>query len=144
MTDVFSLAGVALCSLCAVLTVREVRRDFTPYLLMGTAVIFLLACLPGIGEGIRFAGTLTAAAGEGTVSVVLRALGVSWMTAAAGEICEEIRLEKALAAELSIPVSTEYYNCPGSFLFMHRGRPDQGDLTAVAAFAKRTAERCAK
>ena len=87
MTDVFSLAGVALCSLCAVLTVREVRRDFTPYLLMGTAVIFLLACLPGIGEGIRFAGTLTAAAGEGTVSVVLRALGVSWMTAAAGEIC---------------------------------------------------------
>ena len=51
---------------------------------------------------------------------------------------------KALAAELSIPVSTEYYNYPGSFLFMHRGRPDQGDLTAVAAFAKRTAERCAK
>lgn len=87
MTDVFSLAGVALCSLCAVLTVREVRRDFTPYLLMGTAVLLLLACLPGIGEGVRFAGTLTAAAGEGTVSVVLRALGVAWMTSAAGEIC---------------------------------------------------------
>ena len=87
MTDVFSLAGVALCSLCAVLTVREVRRDFTPYLLMGTAVLLLLACLPGIGESVRFAGTLTAAAGEGTVSVVLRALGVAWMTSAAGEIC---------------------------------------------------------
>ena len=87
MTDMFSLAGVALCSLCAVLTVREVRRDFTPYLLMGTAVLLLLACLPGIGEGVRFAGTLTAAAGEGTVSVVLRALGVAWMTSAAGEIC---------------------------------------------------------
>ena len=87
MTDVFTLAGVALCSLVAVLTVREVRRDFAPYLLMGTALLLLTACLPGIRESVGFAGTLAAAAGEETVSVVLRALGVAWMTSAAGEIC---------------------------------------------------------
>ena len=87
MTDMFALVGVALCSLCAVLTVREVRRDFTPYLLMGTAVLLLFACLPGIGEGVGFARSLAAAAGEETVSVVLRAMGIAWMTSAAGEIC---------------------------------------------------------
>ena len=82
----FSLAGVALCALFAVLTVREVRRDFAPYLIMGTAAVFV-SCLPGIGEGAAFARSLSSAAGEGTVSVVLRALGIVWLSSAAGEIC---------------------------------------------------------
>ena len=87
MKDMFSLAGVALCALAAVLTVREVRRDFTPYILMGTAAFMLLACLPGMGEGAAFVRSLSAAAGEETVSVVLRALGIAWLSSAAGEIC---------------------------------------------------------
>ena len=83
----FSLAGVALCALFAVLTVRETRREFAPYLIMGTAAVFLFACLPGIGEGASFARSLSSMAGEGTVSVVLRALGIVWLSSAAGEIC---------------------------------------------------------
>ena len=87
MKDMSSLAGIALCALFAVVTVKETRRDFAPYLLMGAALLLLGACLPGLGEGAAFAGSLAALAGEETVSVVLRALGIAWLSSAAGEIC---------------------------------------------------------
>ena len=87
MTDMFPLAGVALCSLFAVLTVKEVRRDSAPYLLMGAAVAMAASCMPGVRESAAFARSLSSLAGEGTVEVVLRALGIAWMASAAGEIC---------------------------------------------------------
>ena len=39
MRDAVSLAGIALCALTAVLTVRETRREFVPYLLLGTSAL---------------------------------------------------------------------------------------------------------
>lgn len=87
MTDMFPLAGIALCSLFAVVTVREVRRDCAPYLLMGTALVLAASCMPGVRESAAFARSLSSLAGEGTVEVILRALGIAWMTSAAGEIC---------------------------------------------------------
>ena len=69
----FALAGVAVCALCAVLTVKESRREFAPYLLMGTAVVLLGSCLPGIGEGVSFARALSSAAGEEAFAAPLRA-----------------------------------------------------------------------
>ena len=87
MKDMFSLAGTALCALCAVLTVRETRRDFVPYLLLGAAILLFGACLPGIRESAAFARSLSSLAGEETVSAVLRALGIAWLSSSAGEIC---------------------------------------------------------
>ena len=86
MTDMFTAAGIALCALVSLLTVREVRREWEPYLLLGIAVFFLLLTLPGVRESVSFAAALTAAAGEGG-GVILRALGIAWMASAAGEIC---------------------------------------------------------
>ena len=126
MKDIFSLAGTALCALVAVVTVKETRRDFTPYLLMGAAVLLLGACLPGLGEGAAFARSLSSLAGEETVSVVLRALGISWLSSAAGEICRGAGeaqlagwLETAGRAELlvlSLPLLRELMAAAGAVL----------------------------
>ena len=40
-----------------------------------------------------------------------------------------------LLAERNIPVCTEEFHCRGQFQFLHRGKPDQEDLTRVQAFA---------
>lgn len=43
---------------------------------------------------------------------------------------------KKLADELEIPISEREYHCRGSFLLLHRGRPDEGDLLRAGSFAK--------
>ena len=80
----FTAAGIALCALCSLITVREVRRDWEPYLLFGIALFFLFLMLPGVRETVAFASSLNAAAGG---EVILRALGIAWMASAAGELC---------------------------------------------------------
>ena len=42
----------------------------------------------------------------------------------------------ALATEMPITVDSRFFNCPGKFLFMHRGRPNEKDLADAAAFAR--------
>lgn len=47
---------------------------------------------------------------------------------------------KKLAAEKNIPVSAKEYHCRGSFAFLHRGRPDGGDVAKVKAFARQVVD----
>lgn len=43
---------------------------------------------------------------------------------------------KKIADECGITISPREYHCKGSFLFLNPGRPNSGDLTRAAAFAK--------
>ena len=42
-----------------------------------------------------------------------------------------------LAGENGVKVAEEEFHCRGSFTVMHKGRPNQEDLAAAAAFAKK-------
>lgn len=42
-----------------------------------------------------------------------------------------------IAGEHDVKVAEEEFHCRGSFAVMHKGRPNQEDLNAVAAFAKK-------
>lgn len=42
---------------------------------------------------------------------------------------------KAAADKAGVKVCEEYFNCPGRFKFMHKGRPNDGDAAAAAKFA---------
>ena len=86
MKDMFALSGVAFCALVCLLTVRETRREWQPYVLLGTAAVFLGLMLPGVREAASFLSGLASAAGEGS-GVILRALGIAWMAASAAELC---------------------------------------------------------
>lgn len=44
---------------------------------------------------------------------------------------------KEFALQKGIEVSEEHFNCLGHFLFMHKQRPNDKDLAAVASFAKK-------
>ena len=43
---------------------------------------------------------------------------------------------KAEAAKVGIPVDAREFHCKGEFKGIHKGKPDDTDLAAVAAFAK--------
>lgn len=43
---------------------------------------------------------------------------------------------KSLAEKLSLEMTKEEFHCRGSFLAMHKGRPNEEDCKAAAAFAK--------
>ena len=43
---------------------------------------------------------------------------------------------KAEAAKVGIPVDDREFHCKGEFKGIHKGKPDETDLAAVAAFAK--------
>ena len=43
---------------------------------------------------------------------------------------------QAIAADAGVPVADNYFYCPGAFLFMHKGRPNDSDCAAAAAFAR--------
>ena len=47
---------------------------------------------------------------------------------------------KTAAETEGVPVNPEYFFCPGKFLFMHKGRPNESDLTSVAEFAAKFAD----
>ena len=43
---------------------------------------------------------------------------------------------KAEAAKVGIPVDDREFHCKGEFKGIHKGKPDENDLAAAAAFAK--------
>lgn len=45
-------------------------------------------------------------------------------------------VEKLFSAK-NIPVAKEEFACRGEFMIMHKGRPNESDLTAAADFAKK-------
>lgn len=63
---------------------------------------------------------------------------VNFSTAAA--IKSTYNYVKEILAEKNIPLAQEEFACRGSFLMMHRGRPNESDLQAVKEFAKRIVE----
>ena len=99
MTDALPAAGVGICALVCLLTVRETRREWEPYVLVGVCVLFFTLMLPGMREAAGFLASLTGA-GEG-ISVILKALGISWVTSFAAELCRASG-EGALAGYLEM------------------------------------------
>ena len=45
-----------------------------------------------------------------------------------------------LLAEKNIPMAKEEFSCRGSFMMLHKGRPNEADLRAAAEFAKNIIE----
>ncbi|MBR1561166.1 MAG: flavodoxin [Clostridia bacterium] len=43
---------------------------------------------------------------------------------------------KAAAEDMGVTVSDAYFQCPGAFMVLHRGRPNAEDCARAAGFAK--------
>ena len=47
---------------------------------------------------------------------------------------------KAVADKVDIPMDEREFHCKGEFKGLHKGKPDESDLVAAAAFAKKIVE----
>ena len=43
---------------------------------------------------------------------------------------------RAVAEDCGVAVSGAFFHCPGAFMFLHKGRPNDADCQNAAAFAK--------
>ena len=43
---------------------------------------------------------------------------------------------RAVAEDCGVTVSGAFFHCPGAFMFLHKGRPNDADCQNAAAFAK--------
>ena len=48
---------------------------------------------------------------------------------------------KAEAVRVGIPVDAREFHCRGEFKGIHKGKPDENDLKAAAAFARKIVEQ---
>ena len=95
-------------------------RERTDILFLGSS-LYAFGFDPAVGEFI-----IENAAKIGTL--------VCFGTSASG--ASTYKKVRALAESCGIAVYEKDFRCPGHFLALHKGRPDDADLAAVATFAK--------
>lgn len=88
MTDVLAFCGAGLFAVFAISVIRELRKEYTVSVVLAVCVIFFLYVLPKIGESVQFVREISAYLETSHVDVILRALGVTYLTGTASEICK--------------------------------------------------------
>ncbi|MBQ9996328.1 MAG: hypothetical protein IJP32_08155 [Clostridia bacterium] len=87
MTDILTFCGAGLFAVFAVSVIRELRKEYTVSVVLAVCVLFFLHILPKIGESVQFIREISAGLEASHVNVILRALGITYLTGTAGEIC---------------------------------------------------------
>lgn len=67
-------------------------------------------------------------------------IGMLYNFSTAALISSTYKQIQKIAAAHGVAVAKEEFHCRGSFAMMHKGHPDQEDLDAAAAFAKKICE----
>ncbi len=87
MTDILGVCGAGLCALFAVLVLRELRSEYRAALILGFSVLFMMYIVPRALESVDFIKEAAAHASSAYISVMLRGLGITYLTSVSGEIC---------------------------------------------------------
>ena len=87
MSDIFSICGAGLCAFFAVSVIREMKKEYTLSVILGVCVIFLAYCIPRVIEAASFIKETAAYADSSHTSVLLRGLGITYLTSTASDIC---------------------------------------------------------
>ena len=87
MTEALAFCGAGLCAFFAISVVREMKREYAVTITVAVCVIFLAYVIPRAMEAADFIKTAAVAANSGFESVLIRALGITYLTSISGEIC---------------------------------------------------------
>lgn len=90
MTDLWEIVGIGLCSLAAVIVMRDIRREYVPLFAAAFSAAVLSAVLPKIGAAAELVSYFGNYAGSGKLKTVLKALGIVWLTTAAADLCRSL------------------------------------------------------
>jgi len=78
--------GVIFCGLAAILVLKEVRREFVPYIVLTLGILSFLALLPLLQESFNLVKNFTSDLTYG--KVLLKAAGTAMLTETGVEICK--------------------------------------------------------
>lgn len=84
------ICGIGLTAAFAAVVLRELRKEFTAAILLGMSVMVLLAILPKVGEAAALIRELEAKVSTEYVGVILRGVGVTYLTGTACEVCRSV------------------------------------------------------
>ena len=87
MTETLAVCGAGLCAFFAISLVRELRREYAQTLCVAFCVIFVAYAIPKALEAVSFIENAAAGANSGYVEVLLRALGITYLTSISADIC---------------------------------------------------------
>lgn len=87
MTEALTFCGAGLCAFFAISVVREMKREYAVTIAVAVCVIFLAYVIPRAMEVVDFIKTAATAANSGYVSILVRGLGITYLTSISGEIC---------------------------------------------------------
>ena len=87
MTQMLAVCGAGLCAFFAISLVRELRREYVGTLVLAFCVIFLAYAIPKAMEAVAFIEKAAADANSEYVSILLRALGITYLTSISADIC---------------------------------------------------------
>ncbi len=90
MIDVFAICGAGICLVFAIAVIREIRREYTFVLVLCALVLVGIAHLPTLRESVAFLRDTAKYTDGETVGCLLRALGITYLTGTAAEICRSV------------------------------------------------------
>ena len=87
MTDIFAFCGAGLCAFFALSIVRELRKEYAAALMIAFCAVFLMYVIPRAMESVDFIKEASVRMNSVYASVLLRSLGVTYLTSISGDIC---------------------------------------------------------
>lgn len=88
--ELMRICGIGLLAAFAMVILRELRKEYSTAILLGMSVAVLLAVIPKIGEAVGFLRELEESVNTDYVGVILRGVGVTYLTGTACEICKSV------------------------------------------------------
>ncbi len=88
MNDVLTCCGTGLFAVFAISGMRELRKEYTVPVILTVCIVFFLYVVPKIGESVQFIREISSYLEQSHASVLLRALGITYLSGTSGEICK--------------------------------------------------------
>ena len=88
--ELMRICGIGLLAAFAMVILRELRKEYSTAILLGMSVAVLLTVIPKIGEAVGFLRELEECVNTDYVGVILRGVGVTYLTGTACEICKSV------------------------------------------------------
>ena len=90
LSELIKICGIGLIAAFAAVILRELRKEYVPVILLGMSVMALFAVMPVIEDTALLIRELGAKLDSGYVGIILRGIGITYLTGMACEICRSV------------------------------------------------------
>ncbi len=90
MSGLFTLCGVGLCAVFAISVIREIHGEHIKWIVLGFTVLCFALVIPNIETAVVFIKDAAGRGGTKYVGTILKALGITYLTSTASEICRSV------------------------------------------------------